>query len=596
MKRKEQLVENTWDLTTLYENEELWEKDFEKAKELCNELTSFKGKLLTSAKILYDYYTKDNELSLVLNKVYCYVARKRDEDSSVSKYQEMLLKAYDLYSKISEELSFVGPELKTLNKEKLDEFYEEEPRLKEFDRCFELLFRSNEHILTEELEKVQAMVSNFGSASSDIYDAIVDTDLKFKDIEVNGENVEITEPLYGKLIRDPNREVRRQIFESILSSYKSFENTFASCLYNNTKYYDFSTKLNNYKSPLDASLSDEGIPEEVYTNLIETVHKNLDKLHRYTAIKKKVLGLDEIHFYDLYVPIVESISKEMTFEEGKELAIKALNVLGENYIELLKEGFENRWIDIYPNEGKPSGAYATSCYDSHPFVLLNYNNTLDDVSTLVHEMGHAIHFYKSNKNQPVHMAGHSIFTAEVASTCNEALLSRYLLENTTSKKEKLYLIHDFLESFRCTLYRQVMFAEFELTIHTMVSNGEPLTAEKINEIYKKLYEVYYGNDFIIDDLLHVEWARIPHFYNPFYVYQYATGYSAAIALSEKILNGTYEDKDNYIKFLESGNSKDPIDILKIAGVDMSKAESIQEALDFFGKLLDEFEEIYDSLD
>ena len=329
MNRNEQLVENTWDLSCLYENDDLWEKDFEKIKGLVKELSSFKGTLLTNGKILYNYYCKDNELSLILGKFYGYASRKRDEDSNVSKYQEMLLRAYDYYSKISEELSFVGPELKVLTKEKLEEFYKEEPRLKEFERCFELLFRTNKHILTEELEKVQAMVSNFGDASSDIYDAIVDTDLKFKDIEINGEKVEVTESLYGKLIRDPNRDVRRQIFESILSSYKGFENTFASCLYNNTKYYDFSTKLNNYKSPLDASLSDEGIDEEVYTNLIETVHKNLDKLHRYTAIKKKVLGLDEIHFYDLYVPIVEDISKKFSFEDGKNLAEKALSVLGE---------------------------------------------------------------------------------------------------------------------------------------------------------------------------------------------------------------------------------------------------------------------------
>jgi oligoendopeptidase F len=418
-------------------------------------------------------------------------------------------------------------------------------------------------------------------------------DIKFPDIEdENGEMVEITHGRYGVFMESNNRRVRKDAFENVYATYKKFKNTLATTFSANVKQEAFFAKVHNYPSTMAMKLFDSNVPENVYTNLIDAVHENLPLLHRYVSLRKKLLGLDELHMYDLYTPIISDLELKISYDEAKEMVFKGLEPLGDKYRAILTEGYENRWIDVYENEGKRSGAYSWGAYGTHPYVLLNYQNNLKNVFTLAHEMGHAIHSYHSDGKLPIRYAGYKIFVAEVASTCNEALLMEYLLANTKDKKEKAYLINYFLEQFRTTLYRQTMFAEFEMITHQKSMEGEALTADVLCQIYHELNVKYFGDDIVIDSEIDMEWARIPHFYTAYYVYQYATGYSAAIALSRKILKEGQPAVDDYInKFLSGGSSDYPIELLKMAGVDMSKKEPVNQALALFESLLDEMEKL-----
>ena len=497
----------------------------------------------------------------------------------------------NLFVSLNSASSFQDPELIAIPEEKLQQFYNESEELRLYELDITRIRRKKEHILSEKEEKLLAMAGEITQAPNDICEIFNNADLTFPSIKNSeGEEVAVTHGTYISHVESKDRRVRKDAFDSLYSVYYQFRNTSAAILDSQIRQLLFRTKARNYETTLHAALARTEVPVEVYSNLIQTVHENMEYMHRYVRLRKKVLGYEELHMYDLYTPIVEKADVKIPFEKAKQEVYDELEVLGEEYRAILKQGFENRWIDVYENEGKRSGAYSAGTR-VHPYVLLNYTENLDSEFTLAHEMGHALHSYLSNKNQPVIYADYKIFVAEVASTCNEALLMRYLLAKTEDKKEKAYLINHFLDGFKGTLYRQTMFAEFEQKINQMVAGGEKLTAERLNAIYHDLNVEYYGKDIVVDDYIDVEWARIPHFYMNFYVYQYATGYSAAIALSNKILKEGESAVKDYLNFLSSGCSDDPVSLLKKAGVDMSTAQPIKEALEVFGSLLDELEKL-----
>ena len=475
--------------------------------------------------------------------------------------------------------------------ELLEKFYKEKPELELYRRHLDRIRRKKDHVLSEAEEKLIALTGEMGDSAETIYSMFADADLKFEDaVDKDGTKHQVTHGSYIPLVKSNDRVLRKSAFESIYTTYSNFRNTCAAILNSQIKAVQFYSKARNYSSSLEASLDANEVPTEVYTNLIKAVHDNMNYMYDYVALRKKLLGVDELHFYDLYTPIVSDFEMKVTFEEAKETVLKALAPMGEDYLKILREGFDNRWIDVYENEGKTSGAYSAGAR-VHPYVMLNHKDTLDCMFTLAHEMGHAIHSYLSNKNQPVVYSDYVIFVAEVASTCNESLLMQYLLKNTNDPKEKAYLINYFLEQFRTTLYRQTMFAEFELKMNELCGAGETLTADTLCEIYGELNKLYFGDGVVLDDEIKMEWARIPHFYYNYYVYQYATGYSAAIALSQRILNEGESAVKDYIKFLSSGCSTDPISLLKIAGVDMSTTKPVTEALKLFGDLIRQMDEL-----
>ena len=444
------------------------------------------------------------------------------------------------------------------------------------------------------MEELLAEVGEVAEAPSQIFSMFDNADIKFPEIEdEDGEMVKISHGRFGQLLESKDRRVRKEAFEGVYATYNNFRNTLATTYSSNVKQESFFAKARKYDSTLDKALDGGNIPKSVYTNLIEAVHDNMDQMHRYVSIRKRLLDVEELHMYDLYAPLVQDIDMDIPYEKAKEIVAEGLRPLGEEYQKILQEGFNNRWIDVYENENKRSGAYSWGPYGTHPYVLLNYNNSLNNVFTLAHEMGHAIHSYYSDKMQPYVYAGYKIFVAEVASTCNEALLIDHMLKNTDDKKQKAYLINHFLESFKGTLYRQTMFAEFEMITHQMIEKGESLTADSLCKVYRELNEAYFGDDITIDSEIDMEWARIPHFYRSFYVYQYATGFSAAIALSRRILKEGKPAVDDYIRFLSSGSSNYPIELLKEAGVDMSTKEPVNQALALFKELLDQMEELMD---
>lgn len=590
-KRSEVEEQFTWNLKDLFITDEAFYEAYNAAKRFPKELQEFKGKLGSSANTLLDYYRLSDEVSLELDNLLNYAARKKDEDTKNSTYQSMYGSVMSLYVEISGAASFEGPEIIEIPEDTLQSFFKENEELRLYELDILRKRRKMEHTLSEKEEKILAEVGEVANSAADIFGVFNNADLVFPEItDKDGKKVRLTHGNYIPFMESSNREVRKEAFQALYSVYGQYKNTTAAILNAQVKQLQFFANARKYESSLHAALDETEVPVDVYYNLVDAVNDNMSYMHRYVKLRKKLMNLDELHMYDLYAPVVPNMDVEIPYEEAKDTIIKALEPLGKEYLEILKNGFNNRWVDIYENEGKRSGAYSAGA-KVHPYVLMNYADTLDSEFTLAHEMGHALHSYLSNATQPTIYSDYKIFVAEVASTCNESLLMQYLLKNTTDKMQRAYLINHFLEKFRGTLFRQTMFAEFELLINRMVEQGVSLTADVLCDAYHDLNVKYFGEDIVVDHEIDVEWARIPHFYYNYYVYQYATGYSAAIALSNRILTEGEPAVKDYLKFLSSGSSHDPISLLKIAGVDMSTATPIKEALEVFGKLIDEMEEL-----
>ena len=578
-----------WAIEDLYATDEAWEADLKLLEQAGDILNAYAGKLGESAENLYAYLVKMEETNAKAELLGNYCMRRADEDTRVAKYQAMKGQFMNVYVGLGAKCSFETPEIMEISDEKLDSFYAQLPELSRYRRYLTDQRRRRDHILSPAEEKLLAAAGEMSGAPDDIYGAFTDADIAFPDaVDANGGKHPLTQGTFVACEESPDRELRKSAYENLYSTFGAYKNTAAAILNAQGKQLKFFADARKYPSTLDAALDHTQVPTSVYLNLIEAVHQNMDKMHRYVRLRKKLLGVDELHFYDVYTPLLADVDKKIPYADAKQTVYDSLAPLGENYRKVLKEGFENRWIDVYQNEGKRSGAYSAGAA-VHPFVLLNYTGTLDSQFTLAHEMGHALHSWYSNKTQNPIDAGYVIFVAEVASTCNEALLMEHLLGKTTDKKERAYLINQFLDQFKGTIYRQTMFAEFELNIGRMIGEGKTLTADALCAEYKRLNELYYGPDMIVDDLIAMEWARIPHFYYNYYVFQYATGYSAAIALSRRILREGESAVSDYIRFLSGGCSKSPIDLLKDAGVDMTSPEPVNQALQLFDELLDEME-------
>lgn len=588
-KRSEVEKKYTWATEDLYAADELWEKELEELKKVPAELETYRGHLGESADTLYRFLQRNDEIGVMIGRLYSYAARKKDEDTTNPVYQAMSGKMASVYNDISAALSFSTPELVAIPEETYDRFYAEKEELKLYKRMIDNELRVKEHTLSEAEERILAAAGEVTELPGDAFSIFNNADMQFPVVsDGEGGKVRLTHGNYIHLVENADRAVRKEAFEALYSVFSQFRNTFAMLLSGQIKQLSFYSKQRKYASNLEAALYRNEVPVSVYKNLIQTVHDNMGLMYRYVKLRKKMLGVDELHMYDVYTPIVSGVDMKIPFEEAKKIVYDALEPMGEEYRKLLKEGFDNRWIDVYENVGKRSGAYSAGSR-VHPYVLLNYAGNLDSVFTLAHEMGHALHSWYSNNNQPVVYSDYRIFVAEVASTCNEALLMQHLLKTTKDPKERAYLINHALDGFRGTLYRQTMFAEFEMIINEKSEKGETLTAEELGRIYHDLNALYFGEDMIIDPQIDVEWARIPHFYYNFYVYQYATGYSAAMALSAKILKEGESAVKDYIRFLSGGCSTDPISLLKIAGVDMSTPAPVSQALKVFEGYLDELE-------
>ena len=584
--------EYTWALEDLYASTDEWKKDMEKMKAFVPQITSFQGRLGESSKALLDFLKLQDEITILIDSFANYSFRKADEDTKNTTWQGYKDQTSSLYVALAGAFSFAEPEILTISDETLETFLAEEPALEEYRRYLSNIRRKKAHILSNEEERIMAAAGDLMQAPGDINGLLNNADMTFPDVTDKGGNkLPVTHASFIPLMHNSDRNVRKEAFTSLYSTYDSLKNTSAAILSAQMKQLKFNADMRHYGSALEAALDETNVDTAVYRNLIEAVHDNMDSMYKYVRLRKKLLQVDELHMYDLYVPMVADAEAHISFEEAKKNVREALQVLGEDYISILDEGFENRWIDVYENVGKRSGAYSCGVR-KHPYVLLNHKDNLDSEFTLAHEMGHALHSYYSNKTQPIIDSDYVIFVAEVASTCNEALLMQYLLQKTTDKKQRAYLINYFLEQFRTTLYRQTMFAEFELKMSELVQNGESINAESACKIYHDLIQLYFGDDIVHDEQIDLEWARIPHFYYNFYVYQYATGFSAAIALSQKILKeGAPAVKAYKANFLSAGCSKDPVSILKDAGVDMSTKAPIEEALKLFDSLIDEMEEL-----
>ncbi|MBQ8857586.1 MAG: oligoendopeptidase F [Lachnospiraceae bacterium] len=591
MKREEIPQQYKWKMEDLYASNEAWEADFEKLQRGIEDIKKYEGTLAESAENLRKMMENCDALNELAEKVYVYASQRMHEDTGYAYYQGLSGRAQMLLVQLSEATSYIEPEILNIPEEQLAEMMKTEG-LQKYEMYFRRLLRRKEHILSKEMEELLAGVDEVAEGPKDTFMMFNNADIKFPVITgEDGEPEEITHGKYIKLLESQNREVRKAAFMGLYETYGKFKNTLGATYRANVKQAGFFAKARKYKSSLEAALSGSAIPVEVYDSLIESVHGHLPALHEYVKVRKEKLGVEELHMYDLYVPMVGEADKKIPYEEAKEIVLAGLTPLGEDYQELLKKGFNEGWIDVYENEGKRSGAYSWGAYGTHPYVLMNYQDTLNNVFTLAHEMGHALHSYHSDEAQDYIYAGYKIFVAEVASTCNEALLIRYLLDHSKDDKEKAYLLNYFLEQFRGTLFRQTMFAEFEKIAHAKSEAGEPLTAEVLCDIYYDLNKQYFGDDIVVDQEIALEWSRIPHFYTPFYVYQYSTGFSAAIAISSKILKGEPGIVEKYKKFLSGGSSLDCIDLLKICDVDMTTKEPVEEALKVFENTLKEFSEI-----
>lgn len=587
--RSEIAQQDKWRIEDIYATDEAWEADYNECIRRAKEKCAYQGRLAESALILYQALKESDEADLLVEHVYVYAFMKYYEDTANAVYQEMSGRAQAAVTKLSEKYAFLTPEILAIDEKKMQEYLNSDT-LALYRHALKDILVKKDHALSEKEERLLAMAGQVTASPNEIFSKFNNADVKFGTIlDEDGNEVELTNGRYSVFMESNDRSVRENAFKALYRQYGNFKNTLAATYYANVKQACFYAKARKYDSTLQMYLSGSFIPEKVYHNLIETVHNNLDKMHAYVSLRKQVLGVDELHFYDIYAPMVSDITMKIPYEEAKDIALKALAPLGEEYLSKVKEGFESGWVDVYENTGKRTGAFSWGTYGVHPYVFLNYTDTLNDVFTLVHEMGHAMHTYYSNANQPYPYAGYRIFVAEVASTCNEALLMQYLLKNCTDASEKKYLMNHYFEQFKGTLFRQTMFAEFEMITHKMAEDGEVLSTQALCDVYRKLNEEYFGADMVIDDEIALEWSRIPHFYTPFYVYQYATGYSAAIAIASKIFKGDEKTLKGYKQFLSGGCSMHPIDLLKLCGIDMESPQVIQEALDVFGKLLEEWD-------
>ncbi len=588
-KRSEADSKYTWKLEDMVAEDSQWEQMFKEAAGEISEYASYKGRLAGSADTLYACLLFDDKLSQKIERLYVYARMRSDEDTTVQRYQDMFSRAQTLSYRAAENSSFLVPEILSMDRELLEQYMAADNGIGHFKRALEIILARRDHTLSGEMEELLAQSYDATQGASQIFTMFNNADVKFPVITgESGEGIQITHGNYISLMENQDRRIRKDAFEGLYSVYEQFSNTLAAAFSSNVKQAVFYAKAKKYASSREYYLADNEVPELVYDNLVKAVRENIMKLHEYTRVRKDVLGVDELHMYDLYVPMVAAADRRYTYEEAKSIVLEGLAPLGEEYLSLLKQGFDSRWIDVYENEGKRSGAYSWGTYGSHPYVLLNFHGTLNDVFTLAHEMGHSIHTWYSDRNQPFTYAGYKIFVAEVASTCNEALLIRHLLKKAGSREEKAYLLNHFLESYRGTLFRQTMFAEFEDMAHKKAARGESLTAESLCSIYRQLNADYFGPAMTVDRQIDYEWERIPHFYTPFYVYQYATGFSAAVAISSRIMSGEPGALEGYKKFLSGGCSMKPIDLLKLCGVDMSTTRPVDEALGFFGELIEEF--------
>lgn len=593
-KREEMDPTYFWKMEDLFPDDKEWEKSLEQMKMSAEEFREWQGKLCRNPEDLFRALNELDELMLLSERVVVYASQRYHQDMGNRYYQELEGKAREAQSAVSDAVSFVSPELLACGRDRLEEYRKQYPELDFYGRFLEEELRAGEHVLSPELETVMAKTQELCQAPQQIFMAFNNADLRLGTVkDSDGQENTLTAGSYHLFQQSRDRQVRKDAFEKLYLAYGEHRNMLASVFSANLRQARFCAVMRKYDSALEAALDGGNIPVSVYDNLIAAVHEKLPEMYRYIRLRKKALGLEELHMYDLYVPIVGKQEREIPFSEAKQMVIDGLGVLGEEYTDLLKEGFDGGWIDVYENQGKRSGAYSWGAYGTHPYVLLNYNGSLNAVFTLAHEMGHAIHSWYSDQAQPYTYAGYRIFVAEVASTCNEALLLHSLLEKAEDEEERAYLINYFLEQFRGTLFRQTMFAEFEKGVHSEADQKGSLSAEGICERYYELNRKYFGPDLVIDSEIAMEWARIPHFYTPFYVYQYATGFSAAIAISAKILRGEPGILEKYRRFLSGGCSMDPIDLLKLCGVDMTEEEPVKAALEVFGEYVSELEQIID---
>lgn len=591
-KRQDIAEEYRWQLEDIYQNQDEWEKDFSRVQELINHIGTYQGGVGESASGLKQVIEILNEMQCKGDNLYVYSRMRRDEDNSNAQYQTLFDRAEGLGVQANAAVAFVVPELLTMTREQVKEYEETEPELAVYAHYFDELFRQKEHILSEKEERLLAMSADLSSASNNIFTMLNNADIKFPHIrDENGQEVELTKGRYGRFMESRDRRVRQEAYEGLYSTYKGLSNTLAATLSSSVKRDIFYARARNYPSALHAALDQDNVPVDVYDQLIKSVHGHLDSMYRYMKIRKKMLQVDPLYMYDIYVPLVREFDMKVPYEEAKEITLKGLKPLGDEYLSVLRQGYERRWIDVYENQGKTSGAYSWGTYNTHPYVLMNYDDKLDDLFTLAHEMGHSLHSYYSNQTQPYVYSSYSIFVAEVASTVNESLLIDHLLKNTNDPQEKMYLLNHYLEQFRGTVFRQTMFAEFEKLTHERVEAGDALTPEALGELYRELNKKYYGPDVVMDDNICVEWARIPHFYSAFYVYKYATGFSAATAIKQSILEEGQPAIDRYLDFLKSGSYDYPINLLQKAGVDLTTPEPVEKALNYFTQLLDEFEKM-----
>lgn len=597
MNRSEQIEKNTWDLTTIFPTDDAFEEAFEKLSGYLGKEKAFQGKLGESSDQLLNALLLDSEIDELLGKVYVYAHLKHDEDTTNPKYTAFEQRAATLASQFSSAWSFMLPELMTIDEDTLTRFVEENEGLARYKFDLEKINKKRPHVLSEKEEKLLAEAQEALQSSSNTFSMFNNADLTFDNVlDKDGNSLPLSHGNYITYLESSDRVLRENAYKEVYKQYGKFNNTLSQTLAGKVKASVFASKVRNYKSARDQALSNNDIPESVYDSLVDTVNKNLHLLHRYTELRKSLLELDEMYMYDMYTPLIKDVEFKVTYEEAQDWMLKSLEPMGKEYTDVITEGLMNRWVDVYENKGKRSGAYSSGTFGTNPFILMNWTDNVNNTFTLTHEFGHSAHSYFSRKNQPSNMSGYSIFVAEVASTCNEALLADYMYKQLDDEMKKLYLLNYQLDGFRGTVFRQTMFAEFEYKIHSIIENNEPLTAERLNEEYAALNKKYYGDAVVTDEFIQYEWSRIPHFYYNYYVYQYATGYSAAYALSKQILEEGEPAVERYINhFLKAGSSDYPIEVLKKAGVDMTSSAPIENACKVFEERLNEFEKLIESI-
>ncbi|WP_128894786.1 oligoendopeptidase F [Longirhabdus pacifica] len=593
-KRSEIAKEHQWKIEDIYQTQQQWEDEYKQINALADKMSKMAG-TLNSAKQISDCFTLEDETSQLIERLYVYAKMKLDEDMKNTEFQALTDKAEKLAVQVSEKTSFITPEILSLPTETLKSFIDDPSLDKSYKKTLEEMLRQKDHVLSEKEEALLAKVGNIAGASGNTYRMLNNADLKFPVVEnEKGEEIELTHGRYIEFLESKDREVRKNAFDAMYDTYAKYKNTFASTLSSTVTKNIFYSKTRNYPSTLEMSLFGDNISKEVYTNLIDTIHEHLPLMYRYLELRRKMLNVDELHMYDLFAPIVDESNEVITYEQAKDIVLESLEPLGERYVEVVKDSYNSGWIDVYESEGKRSGAYSWGPYGTHPYILLNHKDNLNSMFTLTHEMGHAMHSYLSDSNLPYREAQYTIFNAEVASTLNEALLMQHLLDNTTDKNKKLILLAYFADQFRTTVFRQTMFAEFEKIIHEKVEQGEALTSESISKIYYDLNKVYFGEDIVVDQKIEMEWARVPHFYNSFYVYQYATGFSAANSFAKQIKDEGKPAVERYLQFLKSGGSDYSINILQKAGVDMTTPKPISEAMSVFEDIINQMEKLLEN--